>query len=169
MSNIDLTQPKGAVFTEDNKHRLALWRVWSPNKPLLLFIGLNPSRAGQISDDPTITRLIKRAAHEGFGGLLAGNLFTLISPEPGILLKDPTPIIPEITDRYLIEMIELSTIQLCAWGSFSPVKLRAPVVYKMLTYPCCLGINSDGEPIHPLYVSYSIRMFKYERSNFILD
>lgn len=154
MIDIDLSQPKGAIFSNDAKYRYALWRVWQPHKPLLLFIGLNPSKAGQVNDDPTITRLISGAYHTHFGGLLAGNLFGLISTEPGVLLKDPDPV-GEHTDNYLTKMIELSGAQLCAWGSFPPVKIRAPKVYPMLPSPFCLGVNKDGEPEHPLYVGYN--------------
>jgi len=163
MNKIDLTRPKGAIFTEDGKHRFALWRIWSVRKPLLMFIGLNPSKANQITDDPTITRLIKRAAITGFGGLLGANLFTLVSTDPGALLVEPDVIIPDYSDYYIEEMIKLSSIQLCAWGSFTAVKMRAPSVYKKLKNPHCLGINADGEPMHPLYVSYEKPLVKYER------
>lgn len=46
--NIDLTLPKGAIFSLDGKYRYILWRAWSPSKPVLAYIGLNPSKAGLI-------------------------------------------------------------------------------------------------------------------------
>ena len=61
---IDINTPKGAVFSNDRKYRYALWRIWNPNKELLLTIGLNPSSANESKDDPTITRLNQRPRRE---------------------------------------------------------------------------------------------------------
>ena len=33
----------GAEFSEGRKYRYALWRIWDSSKPLVMFIGLNPS------------------------------------------------------------------------------------------------------------------------------
>ena len=45
----------GAVFGPNS--RFALWRIWDNSLDALLFIGLNPSRANGVQDDPTIRRL----------------------------------------------------------------------------------------------------------------
>ncbi len=156
---IDLSIPKGAIFSNDRKYRYALWRVWQPNKPLLMTIGLNPSIASEIKDDPTITRLQVRAYKEGYGGLLMSNLYALISTNPVHLLNQHNTV-GEFTDHYIKQMVILSERQLCGWGSFKPVSRRAPAVLLMLKEPYCLGINADGQPKHPLYVGYSVPMIK---------
>ncbi len=161
MRQIDLTIPKGAVFSEDRKYRYALWRVWSNTKPLLLVVGLNPSKAGEFNDDPTITRNIVRANRAGFGGFLMGNLYGYVSTNPDALLGDGD-FVGEFTDQYLTQMINSSGRQLCGWGSFKPVARRAPVVLGMLKEPYCLGVNADGQPKHPLYISYDVPMTKYQ-------
>ena len=162
MLQIDLSLPKGAIFSEDRKYRYALWRVWSPNKPLLMAIGLNPSIASEIKDDPTITRLMSRAYKTGYGGFLMANLFALVSTDPKALLNNGNAV-GELTDYYIKEMVKLSKVQLCGWGSFKPVIHRASEVYKILTNPFCLGVNADGQPKHPLYISYDTPMVKYIR------
>jgi len=161
MKSIDLTAPKGAIFSDDRKYRYALWRVWNPNKPLLQTVGLNPSVAGEIKDDPTITRLMSRAYQTGYGGLLMSNLYAFISTNPDRLLSNGNTV-GEFTDYYLKEMIRMSDKQLVGWGSFKPVKERAVEVLKMIPEPYCLGVNSDGQPKHPLYVSYETPMVRYE-------
>ncbi len=159
---IDLSIAKSAIFSEDRKYRYALWRSWNRNRPAMMCIGLNPSTANEISDDPTITRMIKRADNSGYGALLMGNLFALVSTKPEALLTDFDYAVGESTDKYLKQMIELSEVQLCGWGSFKPVWLRYEEVHKMLKNPVCLGINSDSQPKHPLYIGYDVPMMKYE-------
>ena len=160
MKGKDLSILKGAIFSDDRKYRYALWRVWNINRPILLQIGLNPSKAGEIISDPTITRGVVRANREGFGGFLMGNLYGYVSTNPDALLRDGD-FIGEYTDYYLTQMIEMSDKQLCGWGSFKPVKYRSEIVLSMIREPYCLSVNMDGHPKHPLYVGYNVPMVKY--------
>lgn len=164
MNNIDLTIPKGAIFSDDGNYRYALWRIWSSYKKPLMFIGLNPSTANQLENDPTITRLITRANDNGYGGILAGNLYALVSSNPKALLQKDIDTIGIHTNYYLQQMIKLSQTVLCAWGSFKPVIYRASTILKMIPDPCCLGVNADGQPKHPLYVGYNTPIIKYNAS-----
>jgi hypothetical protein len=161
MSPIDLTILKGAIFSDDRKYRYALWRIWNTSRKFLMMIGLNPSVANELKNDPTITRGIIRSDREGYGGFLMANLFAYVSTDPNALLKNENTV-GEFNDCYIKQMVELSAIQLCGWGSFKPVAKRCDKVFSMLTNPHCLGINSDGQPKHPLYVAYDTKMIKYE-------
>jgi len=158
---VDLDIPKGAIFSEDRKYRYALWRVWNLLRPVLLLIGLNPSDANELKNDPTITRGVVRADRAGFGGLLMANLYGYVSTDPKALLENYNTV-GELTDHYLKQMIAISGRQLCGWGSFPPVVQRAPTVLTMIKEPYCLGINADGQPKHPLYISYDTPMMKYK-------
>ena len=161
MKLVDLVIPSGAIFSEDRKYRYALWRVWSQNRPIRLQIGLNPSKAGAIKNDPTITRGIKRADRDGFGGFMMGNLFGFVSINPEVLLGDGEFVGIE-NDNYLKQMIELASGKvLCGWGSFKPVSKRASIVLSLIKEPYCLGVNADGQPKHPLYISYDVKVVKY--------
>jgi len=159
MKTIDFSIPKGAIFSEDRKYRYALWRVWNYTNPLLV-IGLNPSTANEISDDPTITRCIARAAKLGYGSFIMANLYAYVSTDPKVLLTDGE-CIGEENDDYLKYMVRLAGKVLCGWGSFIEAKKRAGAVLKMIPTPYCLGINSDGSPKHPLYVGYDVPLVKY--------
>lgn len=162
MKNIDLNIPQGAIFSDDRKYRYALWRIWNPNKSYMMQIGLNPSKANEFTNDPTITRGISRAYQNGFGGFFMGNLYAYVSTDPKALLKNGD-FVGEYNDEYLKLMVEMSAIQVCGWGSFPPVKNRASIVYKNLVKPMCLDINADGEPKHPLYVGYATQLKEYKR------
>ena len=50
-----------AFFSKDRLYRYALWRIWDNELPKVLFIGLNPSTADEVKDDPTIRRCIRYA------------------------------------------------------------------------------------------------------------
>lgn len=162
MRDIDLTITTGAIFSDDRRYRYALWRVWNPNKPILGGIGLNPSDANEFKNDPTITRGMVRADRNGFGGFIMTNLHGLVSTDPKALLNNHYAV-GELTDYYIEEMSKLTERQLCGWGSFKAVLNRATTVYPLLTNPYCLGINADGQPKHPLYVSYDTPMVKYDK------
>lgn len=159
MKLIDLNVPKSAIFSEDRKYRYALWRVWNQSRPLRLQIGLNPSTANEISDDPTITRGITRAARDGFGGFLMANLYAYVSTNPEVLLGGGEFVGIE-NDAYLKQMIALAGQTVCGWGSFPAVVKRANAVLEMIPEPYCLGINKDGQPKHPLYISYGVSLVK---------
>jgi hypothetical protein len=152
---IDLTTPMGAIFSLDGKHRYALWRMWSQTRKPLMFIGLNPSTATSITNDPTITRCMARASNDGFGGLLVANLFAIVSSDPSILLNNSEAIGNE-TDEYLRQLIGLAGKVFCGWGSFPAAKIRSQEVLKLIPEPYCLGVNAGGQPKHPLYVSYAV-------------
>ncbi len=160
MKELDLMSPTGAIFSDDRRYRYALWRVWKTGRPFLMVIGLNPSQANEFCDDPTITRGMVRADRTGFGGLLMGNLYGHVSTDPNQLIGRGDTV-GEWTDFYLRQMIAIANVHLCGWGSFKPVGIRAPTVLSMITAPYCLGINVDGQPKHPLYVSYDTPMVKY--------
>jgi len=127
---------------------------------MLLIVGLNPSKAGAIRNDPTVTRGMVRADRSGFGGLFMANLYGYVSTDPNALLADGD-FVGEKTDYYLKQMIGLSGRHLCGWGSFRAAKFRADAVLKMISNPYCLGVNGDGQPKHPLYVGYEMPMVKY--------
>jgi hypothetical protein len=162
MINIDLTIPKGAIFSPDRKYRYVLWRMQNPSKPVLGVVGLNPSKADAEQNDPTVVRLIARTStiFSAFGGFILTNMHGLVSTDPNALLDNPNAV-GELNDYYIKQMVELTECQLCGWGSFKPVKYRASTVYAMLPNPVCLGVNADGQPKHPLYVSYDVPMKKY--------
>lgn len=171
MKPIDLTIPKGAIFSDDGKFRYVLWRstngmtLFDNNSKIRLQIGLNPSKAGAEINDPTIERGVRRAYMDGFGIFVQLNLYAYTSTDPRELLKGGY-YVGEDNDAYIKLMIELALSSggqiVVAWGSFLPVYKRAPEILKMIPEPYCLGKNAGGQPKHPLYVSYDTPMVSYK-------
>lgn len=161
MKQIDLNIPQGAIFSDDRKYRYLLWRIWNIYRPLRNLIGLNPSTANEFKNDPTITRDMVRADRDGFGGIVRTNMYGYCSAYPDVLLGDGDFVGTE-NDDYIRYGISISKQTVCGWGSFPPVVKRAPEVLKMIPEPYCLGINADGQPKHPLYISYKTQVVKYD-------
>lgn len=158
----------GAVFSRDERHRFALWRLsgfgdWAAagRKPYA-FIGLNPSTADEAFDDPTVRRCIAFAKRERAGGMYMLNLFSLRSTNPKNLLRPGIePTLPEnlVAVSYVAGISH--SVVLC-WGSNRVVHLRSDVVGKCLATVTPKGVladialhfgrNKDGCPQHPLYL-----------------
>lgn len=146
-----LFEENGAEFSPCRKYRYILWRVWDSSRPLIQFVGLNPSTASEDMDDPTMRRVKGFANSWGYGGVYMTNLFALVSSNPKDLLSSVDPIADN--DKYLLEAKEKCQGEvLFAWGTFKEAAERAKVVCQLFDAPLCLGYNNNGTPIHPLYV-----------------
>lgn len=157
----------GAVFSDAEHHfRYALWRIWDKSGDYLLFVGLNPSTANTLKDDPTITRLVGFAKSWGFGGLFVGNLFSLVSANPDRLYTQPSPELPSgPNDAALKRMCKLSTKVMVGWGNEGRnAGLRPRAVLALIGQPVfCIKTTKVGEPSHPLYMPFSSQLMPYVR------
>jgi len=154
-----------ALFSDCGTYRYTLVRVWDQARPRLNFVGLNPSTADAIQNDPTITRVLERARRGGFGSLVVTNLYALRSTDPRALATHPDPVGP-LNDGYLIEEAAFADVVLVGWGSDRTARERARQVLERFAGLerldlRCLGINRDGAPIHPLYVPYARELVRY--------
>ena len=154
----ELKVVKDAQFSKDGKHRFLLTRTWDESKGLVMFIGLNPSTANQEHDDPTIRRVIRFAKDWGYGGVVMANLFTMVTAYPKEL--DPNRF-TDLADWIIREEAEKCEKVICAWGGFKIAKMRGLEVMTWLGESYALQINSDGSPIHPLYVRADIEPVKF--------
>lgn len=139
-----------ARFSKDRKYRYCLWRVWCGERPLVNFIGLNPSTADERQDDPTLTRCIGFARRWGFGGMVMTNLFALRATHPKEMLDAPRPVGRNNT-RWLGYIANLSALVVVAWGQHGNHKHRDEAVIATLGDSYCLGHTAGGLPRHPLY------------------
>lgn len=160
----------GALFSEDDRQRFALWRTWGPPGvwlSLLAVVGLNPSTATHEVSDPTVTRVTKRAGQLGFDGLIMLNLFSLRSTDPRGILEDEGWAGGELHDQVLVDAAGNAGMVLAAWGGpYQPRKLgrlveeRARRIAAMLSEHRtlhALGVTKDGNPRHPLYLGYDVQ------------
>jgi len=149
-----------AIFSKCQKYRYQLREVWDPDKPLVLWLLMNPSVACVEHSDPTLRRTGMFSRSWGYGGQLVGNILAYRSTDKMGLLKVKDPIGPNNNQMILKMMGEAKTIIL-AYGQ-PPKKLqgRGKEVTELLKgHPnlCYLRLAKDGTPIHPLYLPSSLK------------
>jgi hypothetical protein len=156
--------PKGAIFSPCGTYRYALWRIWSPSLPLLMIIGLNPSRAGAIDNDNTIVRGIGYAVAWRFGGLLMGNLFGFVDTYQSNL-RDAADRIGPYNDLWLKRMRAFAGMHLAAWGIHAELDLhRVAAVRAMFPKLYVLGFTQNGQPKHPLRLAKTLKPILWEEA-----
>ena len=145
-----------AVISACGNYRYALWRVWDKARPLVMFIGLNPSTADAVKDDNTIRRCIGFAKTWRFGSLSVGNLFAFRATEPRELRKASDPVGPE-NDKWLMELKRESKMGVAVWGNNGKYLNRDEEVLKMFPGLHCIKVSATGVPLHPLYLPGNLK------------
>lgn len=147
---------RSAEFSVCGTYRYALWRIWKPEAPRVLFIGLNPSSADGQSDDPTVRRCLGYARSWGYGSLALANLFAYRSTNPACLRAAEDPVGP-LNDRWLQDLAREADLVVAAWGDHGRFDQcwKAGAAMREILY--CLGTTKLGQPRHPLYLKKNLQ------------
>ncbi len=155
-----------AHFSDDEVYRYYLEWSWTDG-PLLTVCMLNPSTATHEILDPTIKGLIKRANMWGYAGISVVNLFAFRSPSPAIMRAASDPVGPDndaVLIRVIVDLSESNPI-VVAWGNHGRFRNRDQEVLKLLGNKLqVFGLNANGTPKHPLYVSHSCQLNQWPQS-----
>ncbi len=154
---------RSAEFSPCGYYRYWLARMWSPERPCVMFVGLNPSTADDKRDDPTVRRFIHYARDWGYGGVLVLNLFAFRATDPSDLFRAADPIGPE-NDAALARGQSIAALVVAAWGNHGTHLARAAEVLPALRNPHYLRINRTGQPAHPLYLPKCLKPRPLETS-----
>lgn len=167
------SEHRTAIFSEDRAYRYTLRIIWDNAKPVIQFIGLNPSTADEGKDDNTVRRC-KRFAHRwGFGGMIMTNIFAFRSTDPHRMKAHPNPtgeigrftsgrrIFTNRNDLHLFESRKEAAQAIAAWGNHGFHLDRSAAVLKLLRGVHCFRLTKLGQPEHPLYMPYSIALVDY--------
>lgn len=89
-----------AYFSPCRKYRYSLWREWdataeTKHEGYAMIVGLNPSTADEIHDDPTIRKCINFAQAWGYRALCMTNLFAYRATKPNVMRAAAEPVGPE--------------------------------------------------------------------------
>jgi hypothetical protein len=150
------------IFSPYRLYRYTLWREWDMMNPTFVqFIGLNPSTADEIQDDPTIRRCIDYAKRWGFGALCMTNAFAWRDTDPRKMKGQPHPIGPD-NDRWLTAIAREAGVVVAAWGNHGEHMGRDSEICKLINNLHCLKITKNtGQPSHPLYLSKLLTPIPY--------
>ncbi len=156
---------RGASFSRCGRYRYDLWREWGTGDGTMLWIMLNPSTATIMTDDPTVKGCGKRTRMWGFRRTVVCNLFAYRATDPARLADPKDPVGPE-NDEYIETWSQKADLIVAAWGTHGRYRQRSfEVLHNLQQLDLkCLGVNDDGTPKHPLYVSHDTQLEDYSPS-----
>ena len=154
--------PSEAVYSDCERYRYLLTRTWNADGRRALFIMLNPSKATEVQNDPTVERCERRARTLGFGAFRVTNIFAWRDTDPRGMRATQDPIGPGNDAAILGSVRDWIRPQdqiIAAWGTHGEHLQRGPKMEAMLRETgkplFHLGLSKAGHPKHPLYISYS--------------
>lgn len=154
----------GCVLSECEKYRYVLWRIWDDTKPKWMFVLLNPSKATEAVDDPTVTRQIERAKRGGAGGIIIVNTAAIRETDSDIATRDPEPIGPH-NHFWIKNMLPQCDTVIAGWGPKAARFAGGDKVMRLFEEEgvtvYALKVNKDGSPAHPLYIAYDAELIPY--------
>ncbi|WP_372993345.1 DUF1643 domain-containing protein [Sulfitobacter sp.] len=157
-SHIKGDAPSTAVYSDCETYRYSLTRVWEMSGKRLLFVMLNPSKATEVDNDPTVERCERRARALGFGAFQVTNIFAFRETNPKLMRQADDPVGPD-NDQVLREGVAWADVVIAAWGTHGAHLGRGTEVAQLLRRLDAplhhLGLSIAGHPKHPLYISYS--------------
>ena len=149
-----------ALFSDCERYRYLLTRVWAPGGKKALFVMLNPSTADEMKNDPTVERCERRARAMGFGAFRVCNIFAYRATDPRNMRAQQDPIGPG-NDEAIRESCLWADRVVCAWGTHGAHLDRGAAVETLIrasgATPYHLGLSKAGHPKHPLYISYDVQ------------
>lgn len=149
----------GAVFSDCERYRYALWRNFGPllggGKGQCCFVMLNPSTADAEKDDPTIRRCIRYAEGWGYDGLAVLNVFAWRATNPYELPFVDEPTGP-LNGQWFAEVLGESAIVIAAWGAHAGLRGGEDRALQWIKFAGkevhALAALQNGSPAHPLYL-----------------
>lgn len=145
-------------------YRYSLTRLWDEKLPMIMFVGLNPSRADAVKDDRTITRLINFSKSWGYGGFYMLNLFAYRTPYTKQLFKYPYPVDSRNSVKTNLELSyygQIASRIVFCWGTKGGFECRDVWAIKQFPNAYCFRQTRDGHPEHPLYLPAETKPVKF--------
>ncbi|WP_299193191.1 DUF1643 domain-containing protein [uncultured Litoreibacter sp.] len=147
-----------ANYSDCERYRYDLTRIWDASQRKIAFVMLNPSTATEVQNDPTVERCERRARALGYGSFRVCNIFAWRDTDPRKMRKAADPVGP-LNDAAIVEACAWADTIVCAWGTHGEHLERGPAVGALMRETgkplYHLGLSKAGHPKHPLYISYS--------------
>ncbi len=150
--------PSTAIYSDCERYRYALTRVWDNAGTRVHFVMLNPSTATEVQNDPTVERCERRARALGCGSFTVTNIFAWRDTDPRMMKAAREPVGPA-NDEMILKMCNEADQIIAAWGTHGAHLDRGAAVEALLREHgkplYYLGLSKAGHPKHPLYIAYT--------------
>jgi len=157
-----------AIFDRTGTYRYQLGRRWQASGAEVAFVMLNPSRADDSHDDPTLRACIQFAQRWNYAALSVVNLFGYRTPHPSELKQAKEPIGAD-NDRYVLEAVSVADKVVVAWGNEGGLLGRDRAILTQLEPHhhkiYYLQLNRSGQPRHPLYIPRNVSLQPFPFAN----
>ena len=158
-----------ALFSSCGQYRYTLERpIALVPKRWLLWCCLNPSRAGAVQNDTSVSCMVRFTRDLGYDGMLLGNLYAFIATKPAEMwahLKAGGNIVGPQNDEHLNQLAQRADAVVLAWGVHAEKNpRRAEYVRRLLGKRLelfALGFTASGQPVHPLRQPADLRLTRY--------
>lgn len=152
------------VYSDCESYRYSLTREWDTGARRVMFVMLNPSKADEIANDPTVERCERRARALGFGAFRVTNIFAWRDTDPCAMRAAVAPVGPANDDMLRDGALWADQI-IAAWGAHGAHRDRGRKALALLR--SCgvplfhLGLTKEGHPRHPLYIAYAQKPLRW--------
>ncbi|GGX41308.1 hypothetical protein GCM10007385_06050 [Tateyamaria omphalii] len=150
--------PSTAVYSDCERYRYSLTRIWDDAGRRVNFVMLNPSTATEVQNDPTVERCERRARTLGYGSFSVTNIFAWRDTDPRAMRAATDPV-GQANDESILERATWADDVIAAWGTHGAHLDRGAHVAELLSgvdRPLYhLGLSKAGHPKHPLYLPYA--------------
>lgn len=143
----------GADVSDCQQFCYRVWRQWDDTLPTLGFILLCADAAGSDQTTPELGSCLMRAVDKDYGAIEVAYLFSRRVVDLSFL-SDDIDAVGDVAKAQgaLLEVLDRSSMVICAWGDHPAAQARADVVlhdiaqwgYANNLYH--LGLNKDGSP-----------------------
>lgn len=152
-----------AGISSNKKYRWWLFRCWAAEKPLVIWIMMNPSTADHTKNDPTIGKVIRYSKKWGYGAVLVLNIYAFRTSRPENLPRVMSEAVGKSNDWWIRTIFAFAARKkipvVCAWGvkhkeRGAKVRVIADEAGLRLM---CLELALNAEPKHPRFLSEDLR------------
>lgn len=157
-----------AIYSDCERYRYSLTRVWDDAVRKIHFVMLNPSTATEVQNDPTVERCERRARTLGYGAFCVTNIFAWRDTDPKKMRAAADPVGPQ-NDAAIQNACDWADTIVAAWGLHGDHLGRGRDVRALLSgiaKPVYhLGLTAAGHPKHPLYIAYATQPVIWDLSH----
>lgn len=154
-----------AIFSRCGKYRYRLDRQVQESGIVIAFFGINPSKANDIENDPTVKKWLVFAKKNNARKFIVGNIFSTVTPYVHELPENINSI-DDDNELHLDSIISEADVLVPCWGTREKVPTILHPYFDMIMDKLkksqkpifCFGLTKSGDPKHVGRLSYETEL-----------